>query len=1317
MSKKEQREATKAQRQARSGRFAQAGMGMSMALGGLSMVPGAVGEVANKAMGPISALTAGMSLIPGPAGLAVGAIGGLAVGIMQVQAEFVKFREEAQAAAKAVSSGTDAMKGLSEFAGTVSPSETMAKIRAEESSAYNIKTGKETFGGSYLQSEQGKGLIGAVQKTKILSGEDVAVSDIATQLSQAVATNVLTKEQAASIAYNLGAELKDYDFSANVLGKMTEILGPNGEDLTKEPLEVAARIIGEKQSSLGKEGDTGSVKGLITENKLGGLGLVSDMRANYTEVAAAEAKYAQGFQDILDMGQQNIDNLELAHRARVDELTAAGDLNGLNEENAKFLADKAKLQQDSAAAIKTEYDYINGLETSGQDNLVKSAEQIVDNLENVKEALFNDMDQATKDAAQLAVRNISDNTDLSFADKATLTAGITVENIADYQKLQAIFPVDGNEQTWEKIAKISVKYGSGAQDQLIKLGGLFGTGEEDMKAYDLFVNYVADNEDGQQIMNDLTEVSRVTKSIKGEPIKMSELIDTKTGAPTQKLKDITAGVKKVSDAITKNKGKSIKYSFETVGFQLTKSQADYFNSLPPDQQKVYTTTFLTIEKTITDDQLKSYRASKITANAGNSTLQNYWSTMSEENLRNNMADEEATRRTETLTPNDVPAATTPETPTGGGSGSNPLDDLLKRLKNIRAAAVNATGGIKELMKWMTSGAMEKKGGGLLFNGIDQQLGKKGYNKDFIDFITSQEKAVQAKYITISKTGVVTLKKEGEALQNLFNSLTLGEYERSVAAAVKSSQQELAARKDLLETGMSYKDAVEAGKDSGLAEAIAAIKASTNIKDKNKAIAETIALYKQQKAAAEAVKTNEEKFNELSDKVGKKFDADKQKISLDFEISVAGEKAAVTKAQQEIEAARFKIDDLNAGLTTIGYAEEEINKKYDARKEALDKVRELNEKIAASQKDQLSLASALTSGDMAAAAKAAQEMRANNSSRGMDDMAKELDLARQGELDGLTATVNGKKVTRKDIEKQIRDLEKEIFVIEESRLEPAQQAIAKAEALRDTKLTALDNEKIKWDQLKNKIDLANTAAISYAESLKAANGLAAGAVSDATNKPTGTTDYNTGANGGATGNVAPTTRGTTFGQVSKDKKFVWNGLKWLPVNTNPNVQGNIAGPEKPGTKVGQISTDKKWKWDGKTWAYKATGYARGGMVNYLSDGGSPFAPMGTDTVPAMLTPGEFVMSRGAVAKYGSGLMDSINNGQLKMPDYKASDDSGIAAISTASSNYSNVDNSSVYNSYTINVSGGNNANANDVARLVIDRIKSIDNQRVKGSRIS
>lgn len=54
---------------------------------------------------------------------------------------------------------------------------------------------------------------------------------------------------------------------------------------------------------------------------------------------------------------------------------------------------------------------------------------------------------------------------------------------------------------------------------------------------------------------------------------------------------------------------------------------------------------------------------------------------------------------------------------------------------------------------------------------------------------------------------------------------------------------------------------------------------------------------------------------------------------------------------------------------------------------------------------------------------------------------------------------------------------------------------------------------------------------------------------------------------------------------------------------------------------------------------------GGPV-YRAGGGSIFKPKGTDTVPAMLTPGEFVMSAGAVNKYGVSTMNSLNRGELK-----------------------------------------------------------------------
>jgi hypothetical protein len=48
-------------------------------------------------------------------------------------------------------------------------------------------------------------------------------------------------------------------------------------------------------------------------------------------------------------------------------------------------------------------------------------------------------------------------------------------------------------------------------------------------------------------------------------------------------------------------------------------------------------------------------------------------------------------------------------------------------------------------------------------------------------------------------------------------------------------------------------------------------------------------------------------------------------------------------------------------------------------------------------------------------------------------------------------------------------------------------------------------------------------------------------------------------------------------------------------------------------------------------------ARGGPIDW--------SPRGTDTVPAMLTPGEFVMRKSAVDKYGMGFMQAVNGGKI------------------------------------------------------------------------
>lgn len=56
-------------------------------------------------------------------------------------------------------------------------------------------------------------------------------------------------------------------------------------------------------------------------------------------------------------------------------------------------------------------------------------------------------------------------------------------------------------------------------------------------------------------------------------------------------------------------------------------------------------------------------------------------------------------------------------------------------------------------------------------------------------------------------------------------------------------------------------------------------------------------------------------------------------------------------------------------------------------------------------------------------------------------------------------------------------------------------------------------------------------------------------------------------------------------------------------------------------------------------------SNGGSVSYLADGGSAMKPKGTDTQPAMLTPGEFVVNKKATEK-NRGLLESINSGKDK-----------------------------------------------------------------------
>lgn len=116
-------------------------------------------------------------------------------------------------------------------------------------------------------------------------------------------------------------------------------------------------------------------------------------------------------------------------------------------------------------------------------------------------------------------------------------------------------------------------------------------------------------------------------------------------------------------------------------------------------------------------------------------------------------------------------------------------------------------------------------------------------------------------------------------------------------------------------------------------------------------------------------------------------------------------------------------------------------------------------------------------------------------------------------------------------------------------------------------------------------------------------------------------------------------------INSNQQFIDGGAQF-PLTPQKELKEGInpAQPGSYGTKEASINLEKLINPENKS---------RGGLINYLSGGGVPsyapnpnpsfFKPKGTDTVPAMLSPGEFVINAAATAKHGD-LLHAINSGQ-------------------------------------------------------------------------
>jgi TP901 family phage tail tape measure protein len=1340
-----------------------AGMGMMMSgdpgmqqAGGAVMMAGMLAPMLPMLMNPIGALVA-----------AVGLVG---FGLFKMKEELDNTRKAAGALAETFSSGRKAMDGLAEFAGTVNPAEAMDRIRAERRSGINIVSGKTTFGGQYLESEDGKNLLKQAQEAKLNDGGQLAAKNMAIQLSQAVSSKILTAKQAASIASNLGAAMKDYDFAVDVNAEMVSLLGPGGEDLTKNPLKVKVELVEAKQETLTGAGGAKDLISNVQSNMFGG-------RFNYNEVAAAEMQYAKVFTDIIDMGQQNLDQLELEHIKRLEVLQAAGDLAGIEAENSKYAKDRAALLAANAATLKEEAVYLDSLEAAGGAKR-DSARQIVDNLEAERKKLFEGADNATKNLANLTIENIANEDSLTFAEKATLTATITVENMDLMSQVQNLFPVGKNVELWKKVAQVTVELGTGSQTDLLNIL----PGFTDATKAKQFTEYVVDVTVNQKnpeaataAIDTMTTLSKIKDEATGEPIKLDQFIDD-DGKVTKKFEDLTKKVKEVNKAFatTKRKDKKITYEVFTkvTGLTLTKSAQAYFDSLPADQQKTYTTTYLTITESIDANtpegkkRIKEWRASKQTQG---STVANWAAGLTDSQVIQQIADEGAWQRTENaggITNDDEEEEEKPKDDGGGNKPEDPYKPYLERLKQLRNASIKVTDDLKTNQE--TFNKVLAKGSATIskFAGTDRKLLFSGYSTEFINAVNGMDEETKKRFVSI-KNGIVTVTNEGKKLQRALSEIKLGEFSFSLVAGVAAINKQKLAMTKLTKEGMSSADAFEIVQDESLAYAIATAATTEEVKQ---LVEESKNLKKAQQELAFTTPQGTQawldeyagKVSAVTSRVNQWYDAQRAIVDQDF---AAGENKSgknkdlinIEKISDALEAAQntmfdyqYNMDNLQYSLSTIEDKEDEINKKYDERAEALNKIWEANSDIAEQQKAQLDIAQALASGDISAAARAMQEEQRRRAQKAKEDQEKALDLARTKELESLKSSDNK---TRKQLEAEILELSKKMTTLEEEKIEPNERLLKLAEDQKKLALEAvgetgyLGQTEAAWQRIESAARLATVQSEAFRKSLQALaltvpgfsvdkdgnlvfddskfaadipqpnlitpkdetppedNNNGDGGSGDTNNKPqlnTKDSSYAVLANAKAgLYENAPAKLADNAGVI--DKKDVIKAADQavnkggITIGDNTIKATNTADFAK---QVMDIVLDNRAAWATASAEQKkvlekeniklmqTTGlrFANGGMVpKYFAAGG--FAK-GTDTVPAMLTPGEFVMKRYAVNKYGTDTMKAINSGTF----------SG----------------DSVYN-YEVNVNVKSDANPDQIASAVMSRINQIDSQRIRSNR--
>jgi hypothetical protein len=430
--------------------------------------------------------------------------------------------------------------------------------------------------------------------------------------------------------------------------------------------------------------------------------------------------------------------------------------------------------------------------------------------------------------------------------------------------------------------------------------------------------------------------------------------------------------------------------------------------------------------------------------------------------------------------------------------------------------------------------------------------------------------------------------------------------------------------------------------------------------------------------------------------------------------------SINSLQREDEMRTRVADALNHELSIMSEKETKIREAYDKRIKALDEVAKINDYIINQQKSQLGLADALSRGDISAAVSVQQDMQAGNAQFATEQMRTGLQTGVDNQIEGLTTSggltrvqaedqiraigqqtyqtsllvrdlqdaiyarnleIAAIKIQQRDVDDSILKIQDDIYAresliigIQRDRIQPLQDQITKIQDAKDLQDKNIQNQ---IDGYQLQIDQRDMAQ-EQADKVK---GLAIqwGSVGDA---------------------IAAANK---LANNAKLEASSWKPTDLLPDATDEEKRLQKEKMDKWKTKNDEIEAERL----STIAALKANGvvakFATGGIVGMG----------GRDSVPSMLTPGEFVMRKASVQKYGTAMFERMNMGAFDMPRYNVQ---GPQEQSKASNTSNTSINAPVYNTYSVNVNVPNtNADPDVIANKVMMRMTQIDNSNIRSLR--